>query len=793
MAHAMLSGRKRSSGGTIVRGARKPQSPQQMNAKKGKRTGTAVALESALAGGHHCFSTVSQGVKSALLKGSNALGALEATCRDVGVMANVVSLTLGGVLREDDVQQFLLGRCTPQVGRAPPSLKTLVNQTWTACADAILGKVRDRQNQEDHILWDAAKRVLEPHLATLRTQVTRRVRAMVVDSIVAELGTELGEMLKLMPLRLMQVLRTRLKMAAPVGVDDDFIRSAARVALDLALAASDEADAEQDKLSKLAKTNSETIVVLEAIKLARTERVELGALVADLTADRKRGAFIDQFNNTTLILLLPHLHRYSLWAEDCADAAYGRKSVHTMQVPGRPDVSIFPCAVTRVGAVPAAAGSARLMSVPRARATTRLAPPFGVLASSNPPRAAAVRDYASHPVVEWPARRLSSADSVRCGSREQAAVRLAPVRTAALPPLERLVRDSRVGSAFAASAPYGQCRRSLMTSLVPPCRLTRRLAVPLSAPGPRCMGVASAGGWRAQPLVGAPADKRADVRSWDASLRPKPFGLAPVRALRHASLRFTATTEAEMWRAWLKGDLKDKYGCAVAPPTELDRRRAEAFIERKEPGAFFERRKLARSRRAPVWQLASYRTDSVQLGVTFVSGLRDMRLDNWEHIAQYGADKRKPIRGADPHKHYGHIRVSETHVDGGLPAEERAPPVCLVSVDPGAICPAACAVCASDKAPAEAEFFQITAANHRRRSGREHAEKQETKRRQGTPYGAAMARLRASAGRRRSASAAYLVYVADCFETLPVRVPRARVHRPLGDALDAPPQRTVGE
>jgi hypothetical protein len=80
-------------------------------------------------------------------------------------------------------------------------------------------------------------------------------------------------------------------------------------------------------------------------------------------------------------------------------------------------------------------------------------------------------------------------------------------------------------------------------------------------------------------------------------------------------------------------------------------------------------------------------------------------------------------------------------------------------------------VCRSDKAPAEADFFRITAADYRRWTGREHNEKQETKRRQDTPYGAAMARLRASAGRRRSASAAYLVYVADCLETLPVRVP----------------------
>jgi hypothetical protein len=312
----MSSGRKRSPGGTIKRGKQKQQSPPQQTYKHGRRTGTAVALESALARGHHCFSTIAQGVKSALLKGSNALGALEATCRDVGVMTHVVSLTLGGVLQDTGVQELLLQRSAPQVGQDPPTLKTLVNQTWIACADAILGQVRTRRNQEDRLLWDAAKHVLEPHLATLQTQVTHRVRAKVVDSIIADMGTELGEMLKLMPQRLMQVLRTRLKLAAPVGVRDDFIRSTARVALDLALAASDEADAMQDKLSKLAKNHNEDIVVLEAIKLARAERVKLGALVADLTADRNRGAFIDQFNNTTLVRLLPHLHRYSLWAEE---------------------------------------------------------------------------------------------------------------------------------------------------------------------------------------------------------------------------------------------------------------------------------------------------------------------------------------------------------------------------------------------------------------------------------------------------------------------------------------------
>ena len=58
------------------------------------------------------------------------------------------------------------------------------------------------------------------------------------------------------------------------------------------------------------------------------------------------------------------------------------------------------------------------------------------------------------------------------------------------------------------------------------------------------------------------------------------------------------------------------------------------------------------------------------------------------------------------------------------------------------------------------------ASEHRRRSGRDHDEKQEEKRRLGTAYGAAMERMRASAGRKKSASASFLVHMDDCLTTL---------------------------
>jgi hypothetical protein len=639
----------------------------------------------------------------------------------------------------------------------------------------------------DRLLWDAAKDVLDPHSDTLLKHVPPPVRWELRDTVMADIAVEMEKMCDLLPTRLFKVLRARLKMEVPAGARDQFISRAARAACNLALAPTDKVADETRKLKELkARSDVEGTVIDTALRLGMAERDELGALVQDTAQDRHGGAFVDKFRHGTHVLLLRHLQRYSHLSEKWTNAAFDG-SVHEVQTPGQRTVAIV-CPPARGGAVeaavPAAAGLTRWVELSadvragQTRATEPVLARTAAITFPAAPRSISLLRDASPAVVPRPPQALATGAPGL--SREHAAVRLEPVGTAAPPPLQRFLQDSRVHTVRTVCSPPAQCLGSVTAGILmsTPCAELTRLAAPAPLPdgavAPRPACVPSAVDAPVRPVMAAPADEAgacADIRRWHPSWRPKPFALAPIRTLRCAQVRFTATTELGLWRAWTSGELLDEYGDKVAPPTELDKERALEYQRRQEPGAFFDMSGF-KSRRAPVWQVASYRTNGVELGVNFVSGMRDTYLSRHSEVMAFDADRRPALRGADAHRHFGHIRLGQTREDG-VPAEKGAPPVRLVGLDPNAGERAvAYATTLSTEAPSDARFRVLSQTEHDLRSGNTYADEQEQRRRRpGTTYHRASKRMEASAGRRRSASASFLAYVDVSLETLGDRAP----------------------